>query len=57
MFAKLSLSQKIYSGFALMVAIIAIIIGVSYRGFCEMREASNWNVHTLYLDDSLLRGA
>ena len=46
MFAKLSISQKIYAGFALMVAIIATIIGASYRGFSAMREASDWNVHT-----------
>ncbi|WP_273805874.1 MULTISPECIES: methyl-accepting chemotaxis protein [unclassified Pseudomonas] len=46
MFAKLSISQKIYAGFALMVAIIAVIIGASYRGFSAMREASDWNVHT-----------
>lgn len=46
MFSKLSISQKIYAGFALMVAIIAIIIGASYRGFSAMREASDWNVHT-----------
>jgi len=49
MLSKLSISQKIGLGFALMVAIIGILIGISFQAFKNGEEASQWNIHTYQL--------
>lgn len=46
MFSKLSISQKLYFSFVLIVALIAILVGSAYRGFEQVEDATNSNVHT-----------
>jgi methyl-accepting chemotaxis protein len=46
MFSKFSISQKLYFSFVLIVVIIAILVGSAYRGFEQVEDATNDNVHT-----------
>ncbi len=46
MFKKLSISQKLYLSFATVSVIIAILVVGAYRGFEQVQEATNSNIHT-----------
>ncbi len=46
MFDKLSISQKLYFSFFAIIALIAILVTSAYRGFEEVEDATNSNVHT-----------
>ena len=46
MFNKLSISQKLYLSFAIIVVIIAILVVSAYRGFEAVQSATNSNIHT-----------
>ncbi|MDQ7984651.1 methyl-accepting chemotaxis protein [Pseudomonas sp. G34] len=46
MFNKLSISQKLYLSFAIIVVIIAILVVSAYRGFDAVQSATNSNIHT-----------
>jgi len=45
-FNKLSISQKLYLSFAIIVVIIAILVVSAYRGFDAVQSATNSNIHT-----------
>ncbi|MBS7426294.1 methyl-accepting chemotaxis protein [Pseudomonas syringae] len=46
MFSKLSISQKLYLSFAAIIVLIAVLVASAYRGFEQVEEATNSNVHT-----------
>ncbi|WP_024672139.1 methyl-accepting chemotaxis protein [Pseudomonas syringae] len=46
MFSKLSISQKLYFSFVAIVILIAVLVASAYRGFEQVEEATNSNVHT-----------
>lgn len=46
MFKKLSISQKLYLSFATVSVIIAILVVGAYRGFEQVQDATNSNIHT-----------
>ena len=46
MFSKLSISQKLYFSFAAIILLIAVLVASAYRGFEQVEEATNSNVHT-----------
>ncbi|WNW10167.1 methyl-accepting chemotaxis protein [Pseudomonas sp. DTU_2021_1001937_2_SI_NGA_ILE_001] len=46
MFNKLSISQKLYLSFATVCVIIAILVAGAYRGFEQVQEATDSNLHT-----------
>ncbi|MCF5658735.1 methyl-accepting chemotaxis protein [Pseudomonas syringae] len=46
MFSKLSISQKLYFSFVAIVILIAVLVASAYRGFDQVEEATNSNVHT-----------
>ncbi|MBN6712479.1 methyl-accepting chemotaxis protein [Pseudomonas capsici] len=46
MFKKLSISQKLYLSFATVSVIIAILVAGAYRGFEQVQDATNSNIHT-----------
>ncbi len=46
MFSKLSISQKLYFSFAAIIVFIAVLVASAYRGFEQVEEATNSNVHT-----------
>lgn len=46
MFNKLSISQKLYLSFAIIVAIIAVLVVSAYRGLEAVQEATQSNIHT-----------
>jgi len=46
MLNKLSISQKLYLSFIAIVILIAVLVGSAYRGFEQVEEATNGNVHT-----------
>ncbi|RMT30704.1 methyl-accepting chemotaxis protein [Pseudomonas syringae] len=46
MFSKLSISQKLYFSFAAIILFIAVLVASAYRGFEQVEEATNSNVHT-----------
>ncbi|KPB51480.1 Histidine kinase, HAMP region:Bacterial chemotaxis sensor y transducer:CHASE3 [Pseudomonas tremae] len=46
MFSKLSISQKLYFSFVAIVILIAVLVASAYRGFEQVEDATNNNVHT-----------
>ncbi|RMO99016.1 Histidine kinase [Pseudomonas viridiflava] len=46
MFSKLSISQKLYFSFVAIVVLIAVLVFSAYRGFEQVEDATNSNVHT-----------
>ncbi|MBX8499183.1 methyl-accepting chemotaxis protein [Pseudomonas lijiangensis] len=46
MLKKLSISQKLYLSFATVSIIIAILVAGAYRGFEQVQDATNSNIHT-----------
>ncbi|CAM3209575.1 chemotaxis protein [Pseudomonas floridensis] len=46
MFNKLSISQKLYFSFIAIVVLIAVLVASAYRGFEQVEDATNSNVHT-----------
>ena len=46
MLNKLSISQKLYFSFIAIVVLIAVLVASAYRGFEEVEDATNSNVHT-----------
>ncbi len=46
MFKKLSISQKLYLSFATVSVIMAILVAGAYRGFEQVQDATNSNIHT-----------
>ncbi|SHM99193.1 methyl-accepting chemotaxis protein [Pseudomonas asturiensis] len=46
MFNKLSISQKLYFSFIAIVVLIAVLVASAYRGFEDVEDATNSNVHT-----------
>ncbi|KMY03693.1 chemotaxis protein [Pseudomonas syringae KCTC 12500] len=46
MFSKLSISQKLYLSFAAIIVLIAVLVASAYRGFEQVEDATNSNVHT-----------
>ncbi|UOF22063.1 methyl-accepting chemotaxis protein [Pseudomonas syringae] len=46
MFSKLSISQKLYFSFFAIIVFIAVLVASAYRGFEQVEEATNSNVHT-----------
>ncbi|AHF67239.1 MULTISPECIES: methyl-accepting chemotaxis protein [Pseudomonas] len=46
MFKKLSISQKLYLSFATVSVIISILVVGAYRGFEQVQDATNSNIHT-----------
>ena len=47
MFKDLSIKNKLYLGFGSIVAIILILLGVSYNSFSRLSEANAWDRHTM----------
>ncbi|MEE4092272.1 methyl-accepting chemotaxis protein [Pseudomonas viridiflava] len=46
MLNKLSISQKLYFSFIAIVVLIAVLVASAYRGFEQVEDATNSNVHT-----------
>ena len=46
MFNKLSISQKLYLSFTVVVVLIGLLVGSAYKGFEAVEDATNSNVHT-----------
>ena len=46
MYKKLSISQKLYISFAAIVALLGVLVFSAYRGFVQVENATNSNVHT-----------
>ncbi len=46
MFNKLSISQKLYLSFTVVVVVIGMLVGSAYKGFEAVEDATNSNVHT-----------
>ncbi|RMM11288.1 hypothetical protein ALP22_200250 [Pseudomonas coronafaciens pv. porri] len=46
MFDKLSISQKLYFSFTVIVVFIAALVASSYRGFGQVEDATDYNVHS-----------
>ncbi|WP_411379585.1 methyl-accepting chemotaxis protein [Pseudomonas sp. MPB26] len=46
MFNKLSISQKLYLSFTVVVVLIGMLVGSAYKGFEAVEDATNSNVHT-----------
>ncbi len=46
MYSKLSISQKLYLSFAIIVVLLGILIISAYRGFGQVDNAINSNVHS-----------
>ncbi|RMU97526.1 Chemotaxis protein [Pseudomonas coronafaciens pv. coronafaciens] len=43
MFDKLSISQKLYFSFTVIVVFIAALVASSYRGFGQVEDATDYN--------------
>lgn len=46
MFANLSISQKLYAGFGVVLLIILILVLSTWRGFAEVDSTVKRNIHT-----------
>jgi methyl-accepting chemotaxis protein len=46
MYSKLSISQKLYLSFAIIIALLIVLVFSAYRGFMQVESATNSNVHT-----------
>nr|WP_022978913.1 methyl-accepting chemotaxis protein [Ideonella sp. B508-1] len=46
MFKNIKVATKLYSGFAVIVAILLVLTGTSYYSFSSLTEGNRWNVHT-----------
>ncbi|MDQ0649785.1 methyl-accepting chemotaxis protein [Pseudomonas cedrina] len=46
MFNKLSISQKLYLSFTVVVVLIGLLVGSAYKGFEAVEDATSSNVHT-----------
>ncbi len=46
MYSKLSISQKLYLSFALIIALLIVLVFSAYRGFRQVDDATTSNVHT-----------
>jgi methyl-accepting chemotaxis protein len=46
MLSKLSISQKLYISFFIIVLLIGVLVGSAYRGFEEVESATKSNVHS-----------
>ncbi|AHG41080.1 chemotaxis protein [Pseudomonas syringae CC1557] len=46
MFDKLSISQKLYFSFTVIVLFIAALVASSYRGFGQVEDATDYNLHS-----------
>nr|WP_307720823.1 methyl-accepting chemotaxis protein [Pseudoduganella lutea] len=43
----MSIKNKLYAGFGAILAIILILLAIAYSNFAELREANEWDRHTM----------
>ena len=51
MLSHLTITQKLSAGFALIIAIIVVLVGIARYGFQRVDETVDWNIHTYQVID------